>query len=105
MSDNLHDENGKFKKGNPGGPGRPKREREVTYYHILEMAVSENDWKAICAKAVYQAKRGDAVARKWIADYLIGAPIQRTEYSGAEGGPLEIVVRYVNKPDADEPAQ
>jgi hypothetical protein len=97
----LHDEKGKFRKGNPGGPGRPKKEREITYYRILELSVSENDWAEICKKAAEQAKRGDAVARKWISDYLIGSPIQRMEHSGAEGGALDIVVTYVNKPAAD----
>lgn len=97
----LHDDRGRFKKGNPGGPGRPKKEREVVYYRILEMAVSEDDWAEICKKAAEQAKRGDAVARKWISDYLIGSPIQRMEHGGAEGGPLDIVVTYVNKPKAN----
>jgi len=87
------DENGKFIKGVSGNPkGRPKREREVTYYRILEMAVSENDWKAICLKAVDQAKRGDAVARKFLADYLIGPPVERKEVTGADGGAIHVKV-------------
>ena len=90
------DENGKFTKGTGGGPGRPKREREAQYYRILEMAVSADDWSAICCKAVEQAKRGDAVARKFIADYLLGTPPQRIEHSGEDGKAMEIVVRYVN---------
>lgn len=76
----LHDENGKFAKGNPGGPGRPKKEREQKYYEITLTAVTFDEWKAIVIKAKDQAKRGDAVARKWLSDYLLGPPIQRTEH-------------------------
>jgi len=32
------------------------------------------DWKAIVGKAIEQARRGDATARKWLADYLVGEP-------------------------------
>lgn len=84
------DENGKFAKGYKGGPGRPKKDREVRYYDILHTAVTFEDWKEIVAKAVADAKRGDAVARKWLADYLIGPPVQRNELTGAEGSALTI---------------
>lgn len=70
----TRDGNGKFAKGNPGGPGRPPKEREVKFYDITLSAVSLDDWKLIVKKAVDQAKRGDGVARKWLADYLIGEP-------------------------------
>lgn len=70
----TRDENGKFAKGNPGGPGRPKKEREIKYYELTLSVVSLTDWKEIVDKAVSQAKRGDAVARKWLADYLMGEP-------------------------------
>ncbi len=70
----TRDGNGKFAKGNPGGPGRPKKERETKFYEVTLTAVSIEDWKVIVKKAVDQAKRGDGVARKWLADYLIGEP-------------------------------
>ena len=100
----LRDENGKFAKGNGGGPGRPRKEREVEYYRIMEMAVAPSDWQIICKKAVEQAKRGDAVARKWLSDYLIGAPVQKLEHTGAEGKELQIIVKYAEnvKPISDD---
>jgi hypothetical protein len=52
--------------------------------------VTFEDWKAIVLKAKDQAKHGDQAARKWLADYLVGAPIQRSEISGKDGGPLII---------------
>ena len=88
----VRDEKGRFIKGQTGNPnGRPKKEREIIYYRILEMAVTKDDWETICAKAVNDAKRGDAVARKWISDYLIGPPVQRQEVTGADGGPIYVV--------------
>lgn len=87
----TRDENGRFLKGVTGNPkGRPKVEREIQYYRILQTAVSLADWEAIVQKAVEQAKRGDAVARKWLADYLIGPPIERKELTGADGSALTI---------------
>src|SRR4030067_1951674 len=91
------DEKGRFAPGSSGGPGRPKREREVEYYRIMETAVTAADWRAIVIKAVEQAKRGDAVARKFIADYLIGTPPQRHELTGADGDPLKVQIIEVVK--------
>jgi hypothetical protein len=93
------DENGKFVKGNPGGPGRPKKEREQKFYDLTLSAVTFDDWKAIVRKAVDQAKRGDQQARKWLSDYLIGPPVQRQEVTGADGDAL--VIRVTLKDEAD----
>ena len=73
----LHDKNGKFAKGNPGGPGRPRKEREDKFYEVAISAVTLKDWKEVILRAVAQAKRGDTAARKFLADYLMGTPIQK----------------------------
>lgn len=72
------DENGRFVKGNSAakGKGRPPRKREERYYEILVSTVTFEDWKAIVRKAADQARRGDATARKWLADYIVGVPEQ-----------------------------
>lgn len=87
----ARDETGKFAKGNEGGPGRPKKEREERFYEITLTAVTYEDWKAIVTKAVTDAKRGDAVARKWLADYLMGPPVQRQELTGKDGAAIEVI--------------
>lgn len=89
------DENGRFAKGNSGGPGRMPREKESRYYDLLISSVSLDDWQAIVRKAVAQAKAGNPVARKWLADYILGTPVQRLETSGPNGGPIESVVIYL----------
>ena len=88
----LRDAKGKFVKGHPGMGGRPSKPKEEMYYRILMTACSADDWAAIVAKAVDQAKRGDATARKWIADYLVGPPIERKEITGADGGAIHVKV-------------
>jgi len=94
----IRDKNGRFKKGSVANPnGRPKKEREIRFYEITLTACTYADWREIVKKAVAQAKRGDASARKWLADYLIGPPVQRTELTGAEGAPL--VVQIVQRQD------
>lgn len=77
------DDKGRFIKGNKASPGRPPKEREERYYEILLTAVTFDDWQAIVKKAAEQAKKGDAVARKWLSDYLVGAVQQRMELSGS----------------------
>jgi hypothetical protein len=87
----TRDEKGHFVKGVSGNPkGRSPKQREVQYMDALASCVSIDDWKEIITKAVTDAKRGDNVARKFIADYLIGPPVEKKEITGADGGPLEV---------------
>ena len=87
-------EQGKFTKGNGGGPGRPKRSTEEKYLTSLQSAVTLKDWREIVDTAVSKAKRGDARARTWLSDYLLGPPVQRTQHEGKDGGPIRI--EYIN---------
>lgn len=64
--------NGTFAPGNPGGPGRPRRQTEAAYLVALSEAVTVEDWQEIVRVAVVAAKSGDAQARKWLSDYLLG---------------------------------
>ena len=83
------DTNGRFVKGNGGGPGRPKRSTEEKYLAALSRRVTLKEWAKIVDVAVARAKAGDGQARQWLSDYLMGKPIQRTEVSGPDGGPIE----------------
>lgn len=83
-------EKGRFVKGNHGGPGRPRREVEEEYRNVFTRIVTIKDWEDIISRAVRDAKRGDTSARKFLADYIIGPPIERKELTGLDGGPLEI---------------
>jgi len=84
------DVNGRFLKGTvPNPKGRPPKEREEKYREVLITSISFADWQRIVIKARDQALKGDAVARKWLSEYLVGLPPQRIEGAGDNG---EIVV-------------
>jgi hypothetical protein len=61
-----------FQHGNPGGPGRPKRETERKYLRALIGCVPLKYWKLVVKKALADAAQGDAQARTWLSKYLIG---------------------------------
>ena len=79
---------GQFVKGYKGGPGRPKKTREERYLEITKSVVTFDTWKKIVARAAMDALRGDAQARKWLSDNIIGPPTQRQEITGADGTAL-----------------
>lgn len=91
------DDKGRFVKGNKASPGRPPKEREIRFYEITRSAVSDDDWTNIVQTAVRMARNGDAQARKWLSDYLLGLPQQSLELSGKNSGPIELVVTYAKK--------
>jgi len=88
------DTSGKFTEGHPGGPGRPKKSVEERYLKKLSASVTLSDWRDICKRAVSDAKRGDARARQWISEYLLGKPLQRSEITGKDGE--TIVIKLVD---------
>ena len=94
MAENR-DKAGRFTKGHPGNPnatGRPKRKTEDEYLLALQKCVKPEDWKAICQRAVIDAKKGDRSARQWLSDYLLGKPQQFVDVtSGGEQLPGAII--------------
>ncbi len=81
MAEVWKDARGRFVKGGPGGPGRPRRSVEESYLQTLYQVVKREDWREIIQKAVEQAKKGDDRARRWLSEYLVGKP---TEYVAAD---------------------
>ena len=92
----IRNNKGQFVQGNGGGPGRPKRAKEERYYEILISTVTKDSWKAIIERAITDAKKGDTSARKWLADYIIGPPVERKELTGLDAGPILLKVIYDN---------
>ena len=66
----------KFKKGNPGGPGRPKTV-STDYAKIIRDALTPQAAFEIIDRAIGDAKAGDARARAWLFSHVV-APIPRT---------------------------
>lgn len=82
----MRDGQGRFTEGNPGGPGRPKRQTEQEYLATLRDVCTLDEWKLVCTRAVTDAKDGDARARQWLSDYIVGkpTPLETTEGETAE---------------------
>jgi hypothetical protein len=76
---------GTFAAGNPGGPGRPRRATEQAYLTALSDTLTLEEWRAIVARAVQDAKNGDGKAREWLAQYALGAePLTLTQLAALE---------------------
>ena len=69
---NGRNKNGRFAKGNAGGPGRPRRAIEHDYMAVMGDTVSLMDWRDIVSRALKDAKRGNARARDWLTRHLLG---------------------------------
>ncbi|NOS74923.1 MAG: hypothetical protein HOP36_10395 [Methyloglobulus sp.] len=50
------------------------RRTESDYMGVLLDAVSLEDWRSVVTNALNRAKTGDASARAWLAQYLVGRP-------------------------------
>ncbi|WP_295400903.1 hypothetical protein [uncultured Thiocystis sp.] len=74
MAAAKRDEKGRFQIGNPGGPGRLKRQTEAGYLSVLMEACDLETWRGIVDRAVTDATDGNEKARSWLASYLVGAP-------------------------------
>lgn len=81
------------------------RRTEADYMGALLEAVTLDDWRAIVSATVAAAKAGDASARAWLAQYLVGkaaltAPSPLTvvvqQYAG-----IDPVVNALAKPHID----
>jgi len=74
------DEHGLWVKGSssPNPTGRLPRATEDRYMAAMIGRVSLDDWIAIVAKAIDDAIAGKPSARKWLSDYLLGQPVQRS---------------------------
>ena len=78
------DNQGRFSKGNPGGPGRPRRAVEEDYLAALSDQLSIERWENIVTRAIEDAENGDHRARDWIARYALG-PSPKVAEMGLQG--------------------
>lgn len=73
-SPNGRNGNGKFAKGNAGGPGNPYARRVARLRGLMLDAVSDEDLKAIVSAMVEKAKGGDLNAAREVLSRIIGKP-------------------------------
>lgn len=56
-----------------------RRKKKLEYTDALIETVDIVSWKKVVKRAVTDAQAGDAKARQWLSNYLIGLPVHRAE--------------------------
>ncbi len=73
---NGRDSQGRFVKGNRGGPGNPFARRTAALRVALCAALTEDDVRAIVLAMKEKAKAGDVAAAKLVLGYAVGRPVE-----------------------------
>lgn len=77
--------------GAPLGNTNGRKENRLFGDTLRRVAAQDADAvRQICETLVAQAKTGDIMSIREVADRLDGKPKQQTELTGAEGGPLAV---------------
>lgn len=69
------------------------RRTEADYMGVLLDAVPLEDWREVVSATVAAAKAGDATARAWLAQYLVGKP------GATAPAPLTVIVQQLSGRD------
>ncbi|MGB8897734.1 MAG: hypothetical protein WCC90_00095 [Methylocella sp.] len=69
------------------------RRTEADYMGVLLDAVPLEEWREVVSATVAAAKAGDATARAWLAQYLVGKPVATAP------APLTVVVQQLSGRD------
>jgi hypothetical protein len=97
---------GRFQKGHQLTPnaGRPQNEKyletRAAVMGILQDEITLDDWRAIVAKQVQQAKNGHWRAVRFLADYTLGAPPEAAPHDADK---TIIILGWSNQPQRHEP--
>ena len=86
---NGRQSNGRFAKGNPGGPGNPYAQQVAELRSAMLKAISTEDIRRVVEALVAEAKDGNVSAAKELLDRCLGKPqeadlIERIESLEAE---------------------
>jgi hypothetical protein len=76
---NGRDAQGRFAKGNAGGPGNPFARRMARMRSVLCAAVSEEDIEAVTRMLVERAREGDVAAARLLLAYAVGQPAEAVD--------------------------
>jgi hypothetical protein len=113
LADGGRDQNGRFVKGNPGGPGNPFAREVAKMRRAFMNRVSIKDLEDIADKMVALAKEGNVQAAKFIYGYMIGKPLPARDPDHLNEHELEVfkteatftqeVGPLLSKPEAEVP--
>jgi hypothetical protein len=71
-ADTGRDANGRFAKGNPGGPGNPYYRRQAHFKRVLLEAITEDDVRSVVQVLLGLARGGNLAAIKLYFEYAAG---------------------------------
>src|SRR5438105_8971801 len=86
---NGHEANGRFARGNPGGPGNPYARRVAALRKVLLDRLTEQDLLAITEALLAKAKQGSVGAAKLLLAYGIGKPTSAPDPDRLDGQELK----------------
>ena len=78
---------GRFSKGNPGGPGNPFAKQTAAIRSALYKALNPSELSAVVKALLREAKAGDIAAIKEIFDRTLGRSVSTIEMRAAFGQP------------------
>jgi len=88
-TNNGHDANGRFAKGNPGGPGNPFARQVAALRKVIINRLTEEDLLAITEALLAKAKEGSVGAAKLLLGYAIGKPASAPDPDRLDGQELK----------------
>ena len=75
-SNGERDEQGRFRKGNSGGPGNPQAQQVGRLRAALIRALTPEDAEAIVRALIEKAKDGDVQAARELLNRTVGRPLE-----------------------------
>jgi hypothetical protein len=78
-SGEIRDAKGRFRRGNPGGPGNPFGRRVAALRSALLREIREPDVQVLARQLLQMAKQGDLAAIKLAFTYSIGRPVEAVD--------------------------
>ena len=74
-----HEPNGRFARGNKGGPGNPFARRTAELRALFQDEMSDADLRGLARAMIERAQKGDVAAAKLTLLYAIGKPTAAVE--------------------------
>ena len=84
---------GRFAKGNPGGPGNPFAREVAALRTLLLQRVTRGDVEAVADQLIKQAREGDLVAVRLFLLYILGRPAAAVDPDGLDAQELALFKR------------
>ncbi|MEP7284332.1 MAG: hypothetical protein ABI947_01030 [Chloroflexota bacterium] len=99
----IRDSNGKFKAGNPGGPGRPKLADDLPVIEGIKQAGSAEKVAAMLDRLYAAALRGNVrAAELWLA-YIAGRPQEKIKLT-TDSDVVRVTLHWGGQSADDNPA-